>query len=113
MQSKFVAGLVLALAAATAAQAGPAGTGLTHTVEVAARRAAAERAETVRLVPPSRDCVPALVTALRGHDAVQGVMVESADLSIKVRTDASTAKGGDLQALAAKVCAPTNAAAAP
>ena len=111
MCSKFAAGLVLALGAATVAQAGPVGSGLSLTEEVA-RKAAAERLETVRLAPPSRDCVPAVVAALRRHEAVKGMMVEASDLSITVRTNVATAKGGDLQALVAKACAPATAAAA-
>lgn len=109
MSSKYAV-VAVAFFAATAAQAGPAGSGLAHTEEVA-RRAAAERVATVRLAPPSRECVPAAVTALRGHEAVRDVKVEGSDLSIKVRTDPSTAKGEDLQALVARVCASTDAAA--
>lgn len=111
MRSKFATGLFLSLAAAAAAQAGPVGSGLALTEEVA-RKTAAQRLETVRLTPPSRDCVPAVVAALRRHDAVKGMMIEASDLSITVRTNASTAKGGDLQALVAKTCAPATAAAA-
>jgi len=111
MSSRFAGGLMLALMAATAAQAGPVGSGLALTEEVA-RKAAAERLETVRLEPPSRDCVPAVVAALRRHEAVKGMMIEASDLSITVRTSAATAKGGDLQALVAKACAQPTAAAA-
>lgn len=114
MRFKRAAGLAVMLSASLAAAsalAGPAGSGLAHTEDVA-RKAAAKRAETVRLVTPSRDCVPAAVAALRQHDAVRGVMVEASDLSIQVRTDASTARGGHLQTLVAKACAPATTAAA-
>ncbi|WP_296595890.1 hypothetical protein [Phenylobacterium sp.] len=100
------------LAAAAPVFAGPAGSGLAHTEWVAKKAAEARAAETVRLTAPSRDCVPALVTALRQHDAVKGVMVEASDLSIQVRTDAKTARAGALESLMARTCAATTAAAA-
>jgi|GEM_PF-3514248 len=115
MNIRHMTGLAVALGATLAAAsafAGPAGSGLAHTEEVARKAAAAKRAETVRLVTPSRDCVPAAVAALRGHGAVKNVVVEASDLSIQVHTDASTARGGDLQTLVAKACAPATAAAA-
>lgn len=111
MNMRHIAGLALAMSACvsvSSAVAGPAGSGLAHTEDVA-RRAAAAKLETVHLTAPSH-CVPSVVTALRQHDAVKDVTVASGDQTIKVRTDAVTAKGGDLQTLAAKVCA-SNAAA--
>lgn len=99
-----------AIAPAAPAFAGPAGSGLAHTEAVARKAAEARAGETVRLTAPSRECVPAVVTALRQHEAVKAVMVEASDLSIKVRTDANTARGGGLQTLVAQTCAATTAA---
>jgi len=99
------AGLMAALVAGPAL-AGPAGSGLAHTEEVARKRAA----ETVRLTAPSRDCVPAAVAALREHDAVKAV--EAADLKIKVRTDGKAARDGELQSLVSKTCATAPSVAA-
>ncbi|MBU1375549.1 MAG: hypothetical protein KKE02_00870 [Alphaproteobacteria bacterium] len=113
MRLQHILGVALAMSAcvsASTAIAGPAGSGLAHTEQVARERAAAARVETVRLVTPSAHCVPSVVDALRRHEAVKGVVVESSDQSIQVRTDAATAKGGDLETLVAKVCA-SNAAA--
>ena len=103
--------ILCASLAASSALAGPAGSGLAHTEEVARKAAAAKRVETVRLTTPSRECVPAAVAALRGHGAVKDVSVESSDL-IHVRTDANTAQGDQLQTLVAKACASAPAAAA-
>ena len=113
MTSRFPRSLLLAVVAAlgaTVAQAGPAGSGLAHTEKVA-RGAAGPSFETIRVAPPSRDCVSAAAAALRRHEAVKGVRVEASDLSITVRTDGSTARGADLRALVARVCAAPNVAA--
>lgn len=114
MRLKQPLGAALALCLlvpAVPAMAGPAGSGLAHTEWVARKAAEARAAQTVRLTAPSRDCVPALVTALREHDAVKGVMVEASDLSIQVRTDARTARAGALESLMARTCATATAAA--
>lgn len=77
--------LVIAFAAPTLAFAGPAGTGLTHTEEVARKRAAATAFAPLHLKAASA-CHSEAEAALTAHAKVKSVSRAGETLVVKVRT---------------------------